>query len=240
MQEIDFPIDEYVIYETVAGSRLYGCAIEGVSDEDFRGVCVPPAEYVLGLKVFEQYEQEIPDRVIFSLKKLWKLAVGANPNVLEWLFAPSEHILTMTPLGEMVRDARRGFLSKQCRNTFLRYAEAELHEVVESYDEDTGVYDYKHAVNCVRLAVEGSIIAWTGWLYPDFSYQPNNHNVDEKYLLSIRKGECKFTEIYTLTHAIIESARKKFEESSLPEVVDFDAMNAKLVEIHREALIEFT
>src|SRR5258706_1527125 len=81
-----------IIFKTVAGSYLYGTAINGISDIDYRGVCMEPVDSLLGLSSFEQYEYrgDSQDIVLYGLRKFVNLALGQNPNITEILFAPTK------------------------------------------------------------------------------------------------------------------------------------------------------
>ena len=71
-----------LILHVVSGSRACGLARAG-SDEDTRGVCIPPKEFLLGLQTFEQHENETQDHVVFALANFVRLALQANPNIIE-------------------------------------------------------------------------------------------------------------------------------------------------------------
>jgi predicted nucleotidyltransferase len=117
-----------LIYKVIAGSQAYGLA-RPESDVDVRGVCIPPKAYLLGLREFEQYENETHDLVIFALKKFVRLALGCNPNIIEMLFTAPEHVLFINALGERLRASRELFLTKQAGETFSRYAIAQLRRI---------------------------------------------------------------------------------------------------------------
>ncbi|MFA5507564.1 MAG: nucleotidyltransferase domain-containing protein, partial [Vulcanimicrobiota bacterium] len=57
-----------------SGSQAHGLATPE-SDQDSRGVCIPPLNYLFGLSSFEQWESEGGDHVIFSLQKFVRLAL---------------------------------------------------------------------------------------------------------------------------------------------------------------------
>jgi hypothetical protein len=74
----------FVQYRCVVGSHAYGLAGEG-SDVDRRGFYLPPAELHWSLaRVPEQIERD-PVEVYWELEKFLRLALKANPNVLECL-----------------------------------------------------------------------------------------------------------------------------------------------------------
>lgn len=113
------------------GSRAYGTNTES-SDEDFKGVCIPPKEYFLGFtERFEQAELKAPDpdAVIYDIRKFFNLAMNSNPNIVEVLHTdPSDHFI-VTPIGQEILDHKDDFLSKKIRHTFSGYAFAQLHRI---------------------------------------------------------------------------------------------------------------
>ena len=117
------------IFLTRHGSWAYGTNIE-TSDEDFKGVAVPPKEYFLGFtQKFEQAESNEPDLVIYEMRKFMALARDCNPNIIEVLWTdPADHVL-VTPLGEELLAHREMFLSKKAKFTFSGYAIAQLKRI---------------------------------------------------------------------------------------------------------------
>lgn len=111
------------------GSHCYGLNI-ATSDEDFKGVAVPPSRYRNGfVDRFEQAESKDPDFVVYDVIKFMKLAADANPSILEVLFIDDENLLSCTPQGQMLRDARDQFLSKKVRHTYAGYAHQQLRRI---------------------------------------------------------------------------------------------------------------
>ncbi len=112
------------------GSHAYGTSIEG-SDEDIRGICIPPREYHLGyLHTFEQSVRTAPDITIFSLQKFCKLAADGNPNALELLFVDyDDDVLFETYAGARLRAAREHFLSTKLKYTLAGYAHSQLRRI---------------------------------------------------------------------------------------------------------------
>ena len=108
------------------GSHAYGLNT-ATSDEDFKGVVIPPADYFLGFhKRFEQADSNDPDLVIFDIRKFMSLAADCNPNIIEVLWTEP---LVITPLGERLRAAREMFLSKKAKHTFSGYALSQLKRI---------------------------------------------------------------------------------------------------------------
>ena len=74
------------LYLTYAGSRSYGTALP-TSDTDYRGFFCPSKDMLFGFQdQVEQYEEKSPDdKVIYDIRKFFKLAAECNPNILEIL-----------------------------------------------------------------------------------------------------------------------------------------------------------
>jgi hypothetical protein len=122
-------INNQAIYVALHGSRAYGTNTES-SDEDFKGICIPPKEYYFGfMKNFEQAELHDPDTVIYELTKFFKLAADCNPNCLEMLFVDPNDIIYISPIGEKLIENRNLFLSKKVKHTMTGYAISQLHRI---------------------------------------------------------------------------------------------------------------
>ncbi len=127
-KDIDW-INKNTIYLVRHGSQAYGTNTPE-SDEDFKGVCIPPKEYYLGaLKKFEQSELKDPDTVIYEIRKFFNLAASSNPNVIEVLFVDNKDIIHIDPLGEEIVANREKFLSKRIKHTFTGYAVSQLKRI---------------------------------------------------------------------------------------------------------------
>ena len=120
---------EHLLHKIVAGSHLYGTARPD-SDIDIRGVCSMPAECIYGLTRFDQYQsQDGEDIVIYALTKFFRLALDANPNILDILCAPPDRWLIETSEWREVYDNRHLFLSQKLRYTFSGYAISQLKRI---------------------------------------------------------------------------------------------------------------
>lgn len=111
------------------GSHAYGTNI-ATSDEDIRGIAVPPAPYHLGyLHKFEQKVSHNPDITIFGLKKFCFLAAEGNPNALELLFVEDTDVLNYANAGALLRRNRDLFISKKLKHTLSGYAHSQLKRI---------------------------------------------------------------------------------------------------------------
>jgi predicted nucleotidyltransferase len=120
--------DLNVIFETVHGSRAYGLATE-TSDTDLRGVFIPPAQSFTGyLEQPDQIELN-PERVLYEIRKLFRLGAACNPTVIEILFTdPADHV-RVSAEGERLLARRQEFLSRRAGDSFGKYGLAQLHRI---------------------------------------------------------------------------------------------------------------
>ncbi len=116
---------QHVIHSLIAGSHLYGTDTQE-SDIDYRGVCLMPPWILLGLGEFEQIQTETSDDVIYGLNKFLRLALDANPSILDILFAPPDRWRVYTDEWQKIYDNRQMFLSTRVRHTFSGYAHSQL------------------------------------------------------------------------------------------------------------------
>lgn len=122
-------INQGLIYLTRHGSHAYNCHIEG-SDEDFKGICIPPAKYMLGfVHRFEQAELNEPDCCIYNIQKFFNLAANCNPTNIELLWTDPEDHVFVSKVGQKLIDNRELFLSKKIRFTMAGYAFAQIKKI---------------------------------------------------------------------------------------------------------------
>jgi predicted nucleotidyltransferase len=117
-----------VIYETVHGSNAYGLARAG-SDVDVKGVMIGPAAWYFGWTGGPEQIDLSPDHVRYEIRKFFRLAVDANPTVLELMWTRPEDHRVVSPAGERLLAARESFLSRRVAERFGRYALAQLKRI---------------------------------------------------------------------------------------------------------------
>lgn len=194
-------------YETIMGSRAYGCSDLDSSDTDIYGFCVPPKEMIfphlageiVGFgKVraprFDQFlayhvktEHTEYDITIFSIVKYFQLCLENNPNMIDSLFTPRNCVCHSTMIGELVRENRRLFLHKGAWFKFKGYSYSQMHKLKTKNPEGKRVetiakygYDIKFAYHVVRLLNEVEQILTDG----DIDLQRNREQ-----LKAIRRGD---------------------------------------------------
>jgi predicted nucleotidyltransferase len=120
------------ILRAVVGSSVHGLSNPGTDDRDEMGVCVEPAEYVLGLRQFDHWvyrtqDEGVPsgpgdlDLTIYSLRKYCRLAVKGSPTVLLLLFVEGEHVIERTSLRAELQALAPALVSRRAGRSFLGY-----------------------------------------------------------------------------------------------------------------------
>ena len=117
-----------VIYETVHGSNAYGLARAG-SDVDVKGVMIGPAAWYFGWAGGPEQIDLSPDHARYEIRKFFRLAVDANPTVLELMWTRPEDHRVVSLAGERLLAARESFLSRRVAERFGRYALAQLKRI---------------------------------------------------------------------------------------------------------------
>lgn len=115
---------------TIHGSHAYGLDLDD-SDYDIAGLMIPPKEYFFGfVNQIDQFDSiEGHDGAIYNIKKFIKLAVDANPNVLELLWIDPRFWVFHDHVWEKLVQKRDYFLSKKVRYTYAGYATAQLKRI---------------------------------------------------------------------------------------------------------------
>jgi len=129
---MNWDIESCIIFESVFGSQVYGVSTPQ-SDQDFRGVCIPPWEIRNSLLLnFEQkdgWDGQYEDRVIYNIKKFFSLCKDANPAIIEYLFIPERFWVKYKFAWNDILVNRKLFLSKKAKYTFTGYAHAQLQRI---------------------------------------------------------------------------------------------------------------
>ncbi len=218
----------YVILRVAAGSRAFGLATEE-SDDDRRGVYLPPAELTWSLfKPPEQIESRSDgvEEVCWELEKYLLLALQANPNILETLWSP--RVLFADDTGLALRALRQAFLSRHLYKTYSGYVLSQFRLMQKSHAA-TGAYRAKHAMHLVRLLHSGIHALRTG----DILVDVGEHRGE---LLRIRGGGLSFAEVRQHALELNRVFQEAFTTTRLPERPDYDRVNRFLIEARRSKL----
>ncbi len=214
-----------VIYRCKVGSKAFGLDNED-SDDDLRGIFLPPADRHWSLyKIPEQIEikTELDDEVYWEIEKFFKLALKANPNILETLWTPI--VLHSTPIGDKIRTNRSAFLSNHLYKTYSGYVLSQFRRMKNAF-EKTGKYKNKHAMHLVRLLYSGISALRTGEIMVDVSEHRDQ-------LLEIRNGKFEFEEIRQIALKLDREFQDAFENTSLPDQPNFELVDQMLIEARK-------
>jgi len=114
---------DLILLDCISGSTAYNLKIEG-SDVDKKGIFIMPQRQLYGLTQQDQIANESNDEVYFEIGRFIELLTKNNPNILELLSTPKEHVLYRHPVMNLVK--AEDFLSKLCFETFAGYAQTQI------------------------------------------------------------------------------------------------------------------
>ena len=146
---------------------------------------MPPAEQHWSLYEVPQqleFNDGQLDEVYWELEKFLRLALKANPNILETLWTPM--VLEASPIAQRLREMRAVFLSKHIYKTYSGYAISQFRRMKNSF-EKKGSFKTKHAMHLVRLLHSGIGALQTGEIMVDVSEFRSE-------LLAIRNAQYSF------------------------------------------------
>lgn len=160
----------------ITGSVAYGVADTSVKsrlpDNDVYGFCIPPKKMIFNNEEIRGFGTSTPnfdqwqkhgvidpdahggigqewDFSIFNIVKYFELCRQGNPNMIDTLFVPENCILHCTPVGRLVRDNRKMFISKEVWKKFRGYAWSMLHKatskhyvVLGNFERDYGLENH--------------------------------------------------------------------------------------------------
>lgn len=152
------PIKANLMLLTMGGSHAYGTNIntpEHTSDIDVRGIIFDSKEDLLLLKEPSQFCDEATDTVLYSFNKIVKLLISCNPNTIEMLGCRKEDYAYLHPLGQLLIDNRKAFLSQRALNSFGGYAYQQLSRLENALARDRLSQSKKeeHILNSVKSAM---------------------------------------------------------------------------------------
>ena len=211
----------YVVYRCQVGSKAYGLATDN-SDDDLRGIYLPPARFHWSLYQLPEQLDWIDganDEVYWELGKFIRLALKANPNVLETLWTPL--VLDANDVALQLRTIRQAFLSKHVYKTYSGYVLSQFRRMANAV-KNHGKFKPKHAMHLVRLLYSGIAALENGEILVDVS-------THREELLTIRSGELTFDDIRTKALALEREFQDAFDKTNLPEQPDYAQVNEFLI-----------
>jgi hypothetical protein len=220
---VEHDLQRHVVYRCVIGSRAYGLEHDA-SDTDRRGVYIAPARLHWSIyRVPEQLENDATQECYWEYEKYLRLALKANPNVLETLYSPIvEHV---DPIIEPLLAKRQIFLTRMIYQTFNGYAMSQFRKIEQDV-RARGEVKWKHAMHLVRLLRLGIGALRDGELRL-------NVGGDRDQLLSIKRGEWGWEQVDALRLDLHRAFEAAYVASTLPERPDYGQANELLVDARR-------
>jgi predicted nucleotidyltransferase len=213
----------YIIYRCVVGSRAYALD-DADSDTDVRGIYLPPARLHWALAgVPEQIEDHAAQECFWELAKFLRLALKANPTVLECLYTPL--VTYAAPIAVELRALRSGFLSKQVYQTYNNYVLAQFRRM-EQDRRTHGAIRTKHAMHLIRLLLCGIGALREGTI----PVQVGEHRAA---LLAIKRGEVPWDEVDAWRLDLHRQLDAAYAATRLPDLPDSAAVEALLIRARR-------
>ena len=217
---------QFVIYRCVVGSRAYGLEEDG-SDIDRRGIYLPPADLEWSLLgVPEQLERQETQECYWELEKFLRLALRANPNVLECLYTPL--VEEASPLAKELLGMRDCFLTKQVYQTYNGYVMSQFKKLGQDL-RNKGAFRWKHAMHLVRLLLSGIAILTDGAV-------PVRVGQHRDHLLAIRRGKVSWQEVNAWRKELHHAFDEAWAKTKLPEHPDYDRVNGFLLKARRSRI----
>jgi len=217
----DEDLRPWIIYRCQVGSRAFGLAGDE-SDDDIRGIYLPPARLHWSLfKLPEQLEfgDEGKDEVYWELEKFLKLALKANPNVLETLWTPL--VLHADEVAQRLRGMRDAFLTRYLYKTYSGYVLSQFRRMANAYAR-TGRYKAKHAMHLIRLLYSGTEALRSGRIRIDVG----EHREE---LLAIKSGALSFEQAKAKALELDRHFQEAYRQTTLPEQPDYRRADEFLV-----------
>lgn len=217
----DEDLRSWIIYRCRVGSHAFGLAGEE-SDDDIRGIFLPPAARHWSLfKLPEQLEfaDETKDEVYWELEKFLKLALKANPNVLETLWTPL--VLHAEEVAQCLRGMREAFLSRHLYKTYSGYVLSQFRRMANAQAK-TGRYKAKHAMHLIRLLYSGIEALRSGQIRIEVA-------VHREELLAIKSGALSFEQAQAKALELDRQFQEAYRQTELPEQPDFQRADEFLI-----------
>lgn len=223
------------------GSHSHGTYVppedeHGIDDVDLMVICVPPAEFKLGLKQWEHatYKHGRWDVVLYDWQKWLHMIYKSNPNVVGTLWLEPEDVLELDeqwgegylydPYGDLLAaTCENKILSKRMYDAFVGYAHSQLYKMthcatqgymgdkrkrlVEKYG-----FDVKNAAHLIRLLRMACEAFETGVL--------NVRRADAAEIITIKQGGWSLEQVATEAQALFTRAEAAMKVSSLREEPD--------------------
>jgi predicted nucleotidyltransferase len=208
----------------IGGSHAYGLATPE-SDIDYRGCYVAPTRAFFGLTSPEEtYDRHDPDMALHEVGKLLRLAMSANPTVLELFFYDT--YVAKNEIGDLLIANRDLFITSKIRATHMGFAMSQLGRLKNREDSESprDKRVSKHARHLLRLIQQAERALSMGVF--------DIRVADREEIFAF--GQLPYDEMVRQAQVAVD--RLETVESVLPAEPDIDAINDLLVRIRTIAL----
>lgn len=168
---------------------------------------------------------EADDFSWWELEKILRLALKANPNVLEVLHVDDRFVLFQDTIGAELRSIRSAFLSKHVFQTYSGYVLSQFRRMKRAEDKGQA-YRPKHAMHLVRLLYSGIEAMRGAGIRVDMSER-------REELLAIKNNPRPLDEIVQRARSLADVFQREFERTELPADPDRDRVDAFLIAARR-------
>lgn len=187
------------------------------SDVDRRGFYLPPADLHWSLAGVPDQIESDEEECYWELEKFLRLALKANPNILECLYSPLVEVCT-PPAQEMI-DMREAFLSRHIHRTYNSYVLSQFKKM-EQDPRNGRALRWKHVMHLSRLLLSGVVVLRQGFV-------PLRVEEHRQQLLSIRRGEIPWEDVEAWRLRLHRELDQAHEETASPEHPDAPATGGR-------------
>ena len=212
-----------ILFVSVVGSRAYGLHTD-TSDVDYRGCFVAGSDIQFGLDgPPAQLVHDGDQLCLWEIEKLIRLALAANPTVLEAFYSPQLVWQNSAIKADFERLRGAGtFLSRRVVDTFLGYSDAQFKKMQRSRERGTR-FKWQHAMHMIRLLQSGLRLIETG------RFDVVVRAAERGDLLAIRAGEVAWESVDQLRRVLSQKFRDAVNTSPLPLEPDRAAAESFLI-----------
>lgn len=216
----------WIIYRCQVGSHAFGLA-DDRSDEDMRGIYLPPARLhwsLFKLPDHIQLADGSKDRLsCWELEKFLTMAMKANPSALEVLWTPL--VVEANDLALRLREMRQAFLTRHLYKTYSGYVLSQFRRMSRAVSTGNQ-YTPKWGMHLIRLLYSGIDALETGELRMDMTAYRDE-------LLAIKSGAWSFGRVRDKALDLDNEFQEVYRRTRLPEQPDYERVNAFLIEARR-------
>ena len=224
------------VYLIKTGSRAAGMDVAD-SDVDLRSVYCPRLEDMINGfasdKIIERKTEQY-DICEYPINHFLRLCYDGNPNILEWLFVPTDCIDHIDDRFKSIYSHRQMYLTKKLYHKFKGYMTGQLQKLNKDATPHLGAkrkadyekygYPTKNAAHLIRLGRMGCEVLEQGKMLV--------RRPDAGELLDIRNGVWTKEWVLAAGNALLERMDIAFKTSALPADLSIETVKKALMDIY--------